>query len=254
MGNSVWLRALASVGVALLASGLLGAPVSATQAASQVSVGEPVSITVHGVPREPVTTVSWGDGHSVRVRGECTRTKARRAPTSCSVTVQHVYVTPGDYTLTRALSGPQKALTRLTVTSVADFDLWRQAMLQRINTVRAAAGVDPLQPCSRLDGIAQGYATVMARQGHYGHTGPSGDTIGARATTGGYTYRVIGENIAKGFPTPEAVQMGWERSPGHYANMVDAAFQHVGFGAAQGPDGVWLWVQNYGNARTANPC
>jgi len=121
-------------------------------------------------------------------------------------------------------------------------------MLQRVNTVRAAAGAPPLQLCTRLDGVAQSYATVMAAQGHYGHTGPDGSNVADRATAGGYIYRAVGENIAKGFTTPEGAQRGWERSPGHYANMVAHHFQHVGFGAKQGPDGVWLWVQNYGSA------
>lgn len=62
----------------------------------------------------------------------------------------------------------------------------------------------------------------------------------------------VGENVAYGFPSGQAVVAGWMRSPGHRANILDADFRLMGIAARQG-DGdcgaptCWYVSQVFGN-------
>ena len=46
----------------------------------------------------------------------------------------------------------------------------------------------------------------------------------------GLAYRTAGENIAMGYPTPEAVVDGWMNSEGHRANILNPSFTVIGVG------------------------
>ena len=46
----------------------------------------------------------------------------------------------------------------------------------------------------------------------------------------GISYRTAGENIAKGYQSPEAVVRGWMNSPGHRANILNSSYTHIGVG------------------------
>ena len=45
-----------------------------------------------------------------------------------------------------------------------------------------------------------------------------------------------------------AVMAGWEKSPGHYQNMIKPDFTHVAFGSASAASSLngTYWVQNFG--------
>ena len=128
---------------------------------------------------------------------------------------------------------------------------WRKDMLARINAVRAAAGVTPLKPCPALRRSAQDYAMVMSSRDHYGHIGPDGSEPGERMLREGYRWRVIAENIAAGQRTIVEVVEAWVDSPGHYANLVNPAYRHVGLGhgSSEGSEYGDYWVQNFGRGR-----
>ena len=71
---------------------------------------------------------------------------------------------------------------------------WRKVMLARMNAVRAAAGVAPLQPCPALRRSAQEYAMLMSSRDHFGHVGPGRQpAAGADAAPGVYLERRRGE-------------------------------------------------------------
>lgn len=125
---------------------------------------------------------------------------------------------------------------------------WRRDMLSRVNAVRAAAGVAPLRPCPALRRSAQGYATLMATDDHYGHVGPDGSQPWDRIQRQGYVWRAAAENIAAGQLTIAQVMSAWVASPAHYADLVNPVFRHVGFGHAGDVDSTYgsYWVQNFG--------
>lgn len=69
------------------------------------------------------------------------------------------------------------------------------------------------------------------------HTGESGSSVGTRLTAAGYYWSAVGENVATGQATPAAVVAAWLASPGHCANIMNAAFVDVGFGFAPAASG-----------------
>ena len=121
-------------------------------------------------------------------------------------------------------------------------------MLKLVNVQRAKAGVRPLVLCAPLSAASGKYAKVMARTGHFDHTGPDGRQPSDRGEAEGYHYRAYGENIAAGQPTVRTVMTAWIHSPGHFANIVSPTFTHLGVGHAtsSGTRVSDYWVQNFG--------
>lgn len=111
------------------------------------------------------------------------------------------------------------------------------------NREREQRGVPMARRDPLLDRIAQAHAEDMARRRFFDHTTPEGVTFGQRLASLGVPVRAMGENIAMGYPTAEAVIRGWMRSPGHRRNLLDANFEFMGLGYAQDARGRAYWVQ-----------
>jgi uncharacterized protein YkwD len=124
-------------------------------------------------------------------------------------------------------------------------------MLARINFVRAAVGVKRLKPCPALRRSAQEYATLMSTHDYFGHVGPDGSSPGERFLREGYRWRASAENIAAGQRSVATVMAAWIDSAGHYANLVNPAYRHVGLGHASSAGGVYgdYWVQDFGRGK-----
>ena len=130
---------------------------------------------------------------------------------------------------------------------------WRVDVLHRINGVRRAVGVAPLRTCPALSDAAQGYARSMAATDRFAHLDAAGAGVGDRLRVAGYRATATGENIAAGYTTPDAVMTGWITSPGHFANLTNPAFRHVGIGRAVqvGTRYGIYWVLEFGSG---GPC
>ncbi|KAG2493627.1 hypothetical protein HYH03_008144 [Edaphochlamys debaryana] len=112
---------------------------------------------------------------------------------------------------------------------------WEQAMLAVVNGERAKVGCSALTLDDCLMWAAQKHAEGMAERKFFSHEDPlDNSTCLDRARRAGYGGSGIGENIGKGHRTPEAVQVGWVESPGHYKNMISGGYRFMGTGA---------WVQ-----------
>jgi len=101
-----------------------------------------------------------------------------------------------------------------------------------VNALRAAAGVAAVAPDPRLDGVAQAYADRMATQRFFAHVSPDGDALPDRLEQAGYSYQTSGENLGMAAGTL-AAHAAIEESPGHRKNLLDPAFEHIGFGLAR---------------------
>lgn len=117
-----------------------------------------------------------------------------------------------------------------------------QALLQRVNEVRAASGLGALAWCPTLANAANKHATDMAVTGVHGHVGSDGSTFDQRARSAGYfPWTFLAENVAWGQTGVEQVLADWLASPGHAANILNPVLQHAGF-ARVGNN----WVQMFG--------
>lgn len=107
------------------------------------------------------------------------------------------------------------------------------------NQVRASQGLMPLLPLAGLDVAAQGHSQEMLDLAYFSHTSPTagrGD-VGERIKLAGGSWRACAENIymSSGMPLETAAQAavnGWVESPGHFSNMVDPVYTHIGVGIA----------------------
>lgn len=125
------------------------------------------------------------------------------------------------------------------------------AACRRIDEQRARqAEATPLHWQRDLGAAARWLAQDMAEKGYFDHTDPQGRSIAPRLPDFGYKgYSEIGENIAAGQPTPEAVVEGWMHSPGHRANILNPAFREIGVGYFSRPKSRYrrFWVQDFGS-------
>lgn len=121
------------------------------------------------------------------------------------------------------------------------------------NSFRAQNNLPPLIMNAQLNASAQGHTTDMALNDYFDHTGLNGSDIGDRIGATGYRYSYIGENIAAGYSTPEAVVNGWINSPGHRANMLNPNYKDIGVGyyfLANDTGNFnynYYWTQNFGS-------
>jgi len=109
------------------------------------------------------------------------------------------------------------------------------ALLAAINRARAGRGLAPVAAAPELAAAAMDHVRDMIARGFVAHRSPDGGQPGDRARRRGYDFRAIGENIASGQDTAEAVVGGWTDSPGHARVLYDPGFREVGVGYLPGP-------------------
>jgi uncharacterized protein YkwD len=124
---------------------------------------------------------------------------------------------------------------------------WEVQAIDLINRERANAGLPPYAMDIRLVDAAREHSEDMAVNAYFSHTGLDGSTFAEREQRAGYTSPG-GENIAAGYPTPEAAVAGWMSSSGHRALILHTGMTHIGLGyAAGGPYGHY-WTADFGRA------
>ena len=122
-------------------------------------------------------------------------------------------------------------------------------VLELTNAERAKAGLPPLALSSELNVAAQSYTQVLASSGCFDHTCGPVPAMADRLGQAGYTgWTSIGENIAAGYRTPEAVVEGWMSSPGHRSNILSPTYTEVGIGVVSGSGALGTyWTTDFGN-------
>jgi uncharacterized protein YkwD len=116
----------------------------------------------------------------------------------------------------------------------------RDATLCLINAQRERNGRVPLTENTMLDRAAMLHSLDMAKRKYFEHADPDGVQPDARIVHQGYPPILVGENLAWGElaqSTPANIVALWMKSPGHRANVLDAAYREIGIGMAfQAPE------------------
>ena len=82
----------------------------------------------------------------------------------------------------------------------------------------------------------------MKDKGYFAHNSPTYGTPFQMIRDFGLSFRTAGENIARGYATPQAVVNGWMNSSGHRANILNSSYNQIGVGyVAQGN----YWTQMF---------
>lgn len=119
---------------------------------------------------------------------------------------------------------------------------YAEQVLSLVNAERAKAGVGALV----LDPALCRAAAARAQEitGTFSHTRPDGTDCFTILGQFGISYRAVGENIAAGQRTPEAVMASWMNSSGHRANILSASYRKLGVGCVQTGEGFGIyWTQ-----------
>ena len=114
-----------------------------------------------------------------------------------------------------------------TSSSVTSFE---QEVIRLVNEIRTENGLRPLTYDWELSRVARYKSQDMKDNKYFSHTSPVYGSPFQMMKSFGISYRSAGENIAKGYATPEAVVEGWMNSPGHRANILNSSFTHIGVG------------------------
>jgi uncharacterized protein YkwD len=124
---------------------------------------------------------------------------------------------------------------------------FRAAVLARINVARASGAQCGAQgrfaPAgavawnNRLMLAAQDHSRDMAASKTLSHASSDGRGLRERVEAVGYRWAWLGENVAAGDTTVEAVMVGWLASPPHCANLLHPRFTEVGVACVAAPQG-----------------
>ena len=109
-------------------------------------------------------------------------------------------------------------------------------LLRLVNDHRLNLGKAPLVPSTLLGDAARAHSRHMIDHRFFAHASPEGLTPAERLALANVDWSAVGENIAAGYSTPQAVFDAWLASPEHRANMESDSFSFAGIGYAQDAD------------------
>ena len=119
---------------------------------------------------------------------------------------------------------------------------FEQEVIRLVNEIRAENGLTALTYDWELSRVARYKSQDMKDNNYFSHTSPVYGTPFQMIKNFGLTYRSAGENIAKGYSTPQAVVNSWMNSSGHRANILNANYTHIGVGYVAGGN---YWTQMF---------
>lgn len=107
---------------------------------------------------------------------------------------------------------------------------YEQEVIRLVNEIRAENGLKALTYDWELSRVARYKSQDMKDNHYFSHTSPVYGTPFEMIKNFGISYRSAGENIAKGYATPQAVVNGWMNSSGHRANILSTTYTRIGVG------------------------
>ncbi|MCE5254871.1 MAG: CAP domain-containing protein [Actinomycetia bacterium] len=129
------------------------------------------------------------------------------------------------------------------------------AFVELINDYRASHGLDPLLVSDVISEACDRHSSDMGKYGFFDHYTVASDWFASgsspwdRMAACGYDFNTyMGENIAAGYGTADAVFAGWKNSSGHNANMLNSSYEVVGVSLVyvSGSDYGYYWTTDFG--------
>lgn len=118
--------------------------------------------------------------------------------------------------------------------TLAKIDLFSdKGLLSASNAERSKISIRDLKLNKVLDKAAMAKCKDMAKRNYWSHKSPEGEEPWTFVKKEGYKYSKLGENLSAGFSDSAAAVTGWINSPEHKKNLLDKAFEEVGFGICE---------------------
>lgn len=112
----------------------------------------------------------------------------------------------------------------------ASITSYEQEVIRLVNEIRVKNGLKALTYDWELSRVARIKSQDMKDNKYFAHNSPTYGTPFQMIKNFGISFRSAGENIAKGYATPQAVVNGWMNSSGHRANILNASYTKIGVG------------------------
>lgn len=122
---------------------------------------------------------------------------------------------------------------------------FERAVFILINLERERQGLNSLLWEPRLMNVARAYSEDMEQRRFFSHTNPEGQGLGARMQANNIVFSYAGENLARGYRTPESVVAAWMASASHRRAILSARATHMGVGVYN-----FYWTVNLVEFRT----
>lgn len=110
-----------------------------------------------------------------------------------------------------------------------------EAAREAINRYRKSKGLKPLKLDAELTTAARAHAKDLAKWDRISHYGSDGSNPWDRVKRAGYNAKLAAENVGTGQASFEEVMKGWQDSPGHNKNLLQAEAHHMGIALVQDP-------------------
>jgi uncharacterized protein YkwD len=180
------------------------------------------------------------------------RSATRRPGRTTTTTAATTSTTRAATTTTKAAPRPTAAPT--TAGAPAGNETTAQKLtgdlFDRLNAERAARGLAALKWDGDLAQLAADWSAHMASTGNFSHR----DLGAAGSLPGMSKFSALGENIAwvEGYPNMgNQLHVGWMKSEGHRANMLQRGFDSVGIAVVCSGGRAWA-TQNFGRLDTSS--
>lgn len=127
--------------------------------------------------------------------------------------------------------------------------LSKKQALRMINKYRASKNLKPLTLNSKLSVAARMHAKDLAKHDRISHFGYDGSDPWQRIKKTGYKAAVAAENVGTGQISLQEVFVGWQKSPGHNANLLLSDATQMGIALVKAPNTEYktFWVLELGS-------
>lgn len=119
---------------------------------------------------------------------------------------------------------------------------YEQEVIRLVNEIRLENGLKALAYDWELGRVARIKSQDMKDNHYFAHNSPVYGTPFQMIRNFGISFRSAGENIAKGYATPQAVVNAWMNSSGHRANILNPSYTRIGVGYVSGGN---YWTQMF---------
>lgn len=135
--------------------------------------------------------------------------------------------------------------------------LTQEGVINETNIRREQNNLQALSENDKLDEAATEKMNDLFDKQYFAHVSPTGQDPAYWVNKVGYSYIIIGENLALGdFDNDKALVDAWMASPGHRANILNKKFTEIGVAVGkrnyQGRE-TWIAVQEFGEPSSNCP-
>ncbi len=124
----------------------------------------------------------------------------------------------------------------------ANVQNYENEVIRLVNEIRVKNGLSTLSANWELSRVARYKSQDMKDNNYFSHTSPTYGSPFQMIKDFGISYKSAGENIARGYKTPQAVVNSWMNSSGHRANILNSSYNTIGVGYVESGN---YWTQMF---------